>query len=458
MAEEDDVLFGGAKGPGKSTALVVLCFLYAMKYPTSSSVLFRETYDDLEANLISEWKRWVPKALYEYNESKHTAVMKNGSIVRFRYIRNYDDAKHYDGRSFDFIGVDELTHFLEEWIQILRSCLRSAKGFPTYFRATSNPGNIGHAAVKNRYIKPTDYGKNIVDSPESNDKIKIKVRFIPANVYDGVLTDMDPAYVLRLENLPEQDRQAYLDGNWDIAQGQYFSGFRAGAMRREPYYLHDGAYLYGSLDHGTTAPTSFGLWTVTGDKIPIRLFSYYKGKTVTSVNAVSVAMAVKSFKWSHGRPPRIVFCDPSMWTRSRMEEGFQPAPIEYYEKAFEQEFMGFTEYKTVFVKANNDIRSGCAIMREYIREHDGVPLLQYFNISQNKGFEEHIPAIQHDKNDPEIYDSTGEDHDVDDTRYLLMGIHGNDEMTPAAKTRTSATMNFNAGNRYSGMMHEVSMS
>ena len=43
------------------------------------------------------------------------------------------------------------------------------------------------------------------------------MQFIPASVYDNVvLMANDPNYVKRLEHLPENERRAFLHGDWDI--------------------------------------------------------------------------------------------------------------------------------------------------------------------------------------------------------------------------------------------------
>ena len=115
-------------------------FLYGLQHHGSLIYLFRESYDDLEANLIREWKQKVPKQLYDYAETKHIAKLKNGSEVIFRYISNEQDAEGYQGRSMDYCGCDELTKHTKRSIQILLSCLRSPQGFPPRFRGTCNPG------------------------------------------------------------------------------------------------------------------------------------------------------------------------------------------------------------------------------------------------------------------------------------------------------------------------------
>ncbi|WP_249661865.1 hypothetical protein, partial [Lysinibacillus fusiformis] len=61
----------------------------------------------------------------------------------FRFISSKKDADRYQGRSRDFVGVDELKKFDKAWIQILLSCLRSPKGFPPRFRGSWYPGGRG---------------------------------------------------------------------------------------------------------------------------------------------------------------------------------------------------------------------------------------------------------------------------------------------------------------------------
>jgi hypothetical protein len=452
-AEVDNLLYGGAAGGGKSYAQVADALIYAAKYAGSKQLVLRRSFPELKRSIILLSLGMYPAEIATYRETDHVWTFKNGSTIEFGYCERENDVYRYQGAEYDVIRVDELTHFTETMFRYLKSRIRGVNNFPKSFRGSTNPGGIGHNWVKAAWIT----GKKPFET--YTDEHGETWQFIPAKLTDNKpLMDADPTYVRKLDQLPETERRALRDGDWDIFEGQFLTEFSSLTMGIEPYYLHDGAFLYGSLDHGTTAPTSFGLWTVTSNRIPIRVASYYKGNTVTSVNSVAVAATVKGCKWSHGIPPRVVFCDPSMWTKARLETGYQPAPIDYYVKAFELEFAGFTEYKTQFVKANNDIRAGCAVLREYVRTVDGVPRIQYFKTSQNTPFELYMPLIQHDKHDPEIYDTTGEDHIVDDTRYLVMGIHGNDEMTPEARARRASTAAAGKGfgmSRYTAALRDV---
>lgn len=153
----DMLVYGGAKAGGKSCALVMDAFLYALQNPGALIYLYRESYDDLNSNLIREWKDKVPRDLYEYSETKHIAILTNGSEVIFRYIANDADAEGYQGRSMDYVGVDELTKHNKRAIQVLLSCLRSPKGFHPRFRGTCNPGSRGHCVPFGEVLTPTGW-------------------------------------------------------------------------------------------------------------------------------------------------------------------------------------------------------------------------------------------------------------------------------------------------------------
>ncbi len=143
-------LFGGAAGPGKSKALLWEAIQQAHLVPGSDTLLLRRTFPELEASLIAQFRRDVPRSHYKsYSESKRLVTWFNGSTTRFGYCRNESDVYQYQGAEFFFIGLDELTHFtLKQW-QFLTSRNRCAvPGSFCTMAGASNPGNIGHAWVK----------------------------------------------------------------------------------------------------------------------------------------------------------------------------------------------------------------------------------------------------------------------------------------------------------------------
>ncbi len=147
-------LFGGAAGPGKTKALLYEAIYRAHLHPGVDTLLLRRTFPELEASLITYFRRDVPRELYEkYNEAKHIVTWLNGSTTRFAYCDTENDVYRYQGAEYLFIGVDELTHFtLKQW-QFLTSRNRCRiKNAKPCMAGATNPGNVGHAWVKALWV------------------------------------------------------------------------------------------------------------------------------------------------------------------------------------------------------------------------------------------------------------------------------------------------------------------
>lgn len=132
----------------------------------------------------------------------------------------------YQGVEFDFICIEELTHWTEREFKILMTSLRSSKPgiIPNFFGST-NPGGIGHGWVKRLWINR--------DFMEEEDPSEYE--FIPASIYDNhILLTRNPEYLKSLLALPEKERRAYLEGDRDVFEGQFFTEFRRDIHIIEP--------------------------------------------------------------------------------------------------------------------------------------------------------------------------------------------------------------------------------
>ena len=126
--------------------------------------------------------------------------------------------------------------------------MRTTKPYviPCFF-ATTNPGNIGHAFVKRLWIE------------EDRDAFENKEtwEYIPALIYDNpVLIANDPAYVARLEGLPEDQKKAMLFGDWDAFAGQYFKEWRKDVHVVKPFMIPQSWRRIIALDYGYTNPSA----------------------------------------------------------------------------------------------------------------------------------------------------------------------------------------------------------
>ena len=248
-AEAFEVLFGGAAGGGKSHGQLIDALLYALKYPKSSQILFRSTFSDLEKSLIRKSRELYPGRIANYNDSKHTWKLANGSIIDFGYIQYEKDVYQYQSAEYDVIRFDELTHFTEfEYVYMISRC-RGANGYPKHIKSSTNPGGIGHTWVKKRFIDIGEPNKEHECKLESG-KVSTRI-FIPSLVQDNkFLLENDPDYVDRLDNLPDKEREALKYGNWDIFDGVFFSEFNRKIHVIEPIPIPEHWNKYISMDYG----------------------------------------------------------------------------------------------------------------------------------------------------------------------------------------------------------------
>jgi len=259
-------LFGGAAGPGKTKALLAEAMEQAREVAGSNTLLLRRSYPELEASVLTYFRRDVPRDDYlHYNEAKHVVTWKNGSTTKFGYCRNENDVYQYQGAEFLFVGVDELTHFtLKQW-QFLTSRNRcpvpkytfgkcKGKNVVPCMAGATNPGNIGHAWVKALWVDkvaPAGFERPELYDPDDYD-------FIRARIEDNPIYANDVNYKKTLAALPDKLRRAFLDGDWSFFAGQYFDLFEVGrhTARAEELRIEEWAPRWISIDWGFRHPSA----------------------------------------------------------------------------------------------------------------------------------------------------------------------------------------------------------
>ncbi len=202
------VLFGGSVGSGKSRWLRWMMIYWLMKYYAKYRIrgvragLFCEDYPSLNDRHLTKVRFEFPEWLGTYNEAKHefTLSAEYGSgIIAFR---NLDDPSKYLSVEFAVIGIDEINRNPKTTFDMLRSRHRWPGIKDTKFLAGCNP--LGEAWVKNMWVKR-------MFSPDEKEQYEFV--FIPALPTDN--PHLPQEYYKSLESLPENQRKAYLEGNWD---------------------------------------------------------------------------------------------------------------------------------------------------------------------------------------------------------------------------------------------------
>lgn len=233
------VAYGGARGGGKSWAVRKKALLLALNYSGIKILIMRRTYAELKENHILPLLGEIA-GIGTYKDTDKAINMINGSRIKFGYCDNETDVLQYQGQEYDIIFIDEATHLTEFQYSTITACLRGANKFPKRMYLTCNPGGVGHSWVKRLFID-----KNYREGENPKD-----YTFIPAKVYDNkVLMENDPGYVNMLKALPEEKRKAWLDGDWNVYAGQYFTEFKRDLHIKEAFTLPAHWRRYRTLDY-----------------------------------------------------------------------------------------------------------------------------------------------------------------------------------------------------------------
>lgn len=424
---EDEALYGGAAGGGKSEALVAEALRQA-HIPHYRALILRKTYPEL-SELIDKSQRYYQGAFpgAQWSEARHMWRFPSGAKIYFGAMQHTNDRFKYQGRAYDYIAFDELTHFTQdEYLYLLSRNRASGPGTRVYLRASANPGGIGHGWVKARFLTPAPPMQTIwedvqVRTPDGAVHTARRSRiFVPSTVFDNqILLQNDPAYAARLAALPDADRRALLYGDWDAFAGQVFSEWRADpahyADRRythvvDPFPIPRGWRVVRGFDFGYSRPFSVGWWAISPDGALCRIRELY-GCTGTPNEGVRweparIAREIKKIEQDdpniRGRTVRGV-ADPSIFDESRGESVAQ---------MMEREGIFFDRGD------NSRIAGKMQVHHRLAFDQNGAPGLTVFSTCRH--FIRTVPALVYDPVNVEDVNTAMEDHIYDEMRYVVM--------------------------------------
>ncbi len=422
-ATEDDVLFGGQAGGGKSAALVMEGIRAAVRYPGMWVAAYRRTYDELEESLLKELQKvgYAQDLGARWNAGKHEltfpAVGPRQSRLRFRYAETVEDATRRQGGDYQLLLVDERTLMAPGVVDVLAERLRSAEPdvVPVVgLRSTANPGGPSHGEVKSAYIDPTDRGAKVITDSHGRTR-----RFIPAKLSDNPYLDRDAGYHRTLDAIPDPARRkAMKDGDWDVFAGQYFERWRHDRHVVDPFPIPAEWDREAGVDYGFAHPwvTLYGAYDGDG-----RCWVY---RELDGTKVGQTEQAQRIVEAEEGEDVIARHADTAMWAKV----GETNTIAETY-----------AEEGVDLVPAVKDRLNGWSRVQEFLGEapacqlHRGLgweacPRLHVF--SQCTNLIRTIPLAIRDPKRPEDVRKVDGDDWLDAVRYLLMGRAGFSEMAP----------------------------
>ncbi len=423
------MLYGGAAGGGKSDALLTEALRQVHK-KEYRALLLRKTVPQLR-ELIDRSQALYPLCFpqAQYKTMEHVWIFPSGAKIYFGSMHHENDRFQYQGRRFDYIAFDELTHFSsEEYFYMFSRNRPGAPGMRNYIRATANPGGIGHGWVKERFIDPAPPMTRIpsvlhIAAPDGREKILHRERiFVPSSVFDNAaLMRNAPMYISSLAMLPEAEKQALLYGNWNSFQGQVFREFindcahyadGIGTHVIEPVVLPAHLHCYRVFDFGYSRPFAVG-WFIVDEQGTAYMVQELYGTTGTPneglrIEPGEIAARIREMEthspYLQGRAI-IGIADPSIFDESRGE-----SIAHMMEKA---------PHFVYFQKADNTRLAGKMQIHKRLQLNSlGRPSLYLF--AHCRHMIRTLPQLVYSKSNIEDVDTTGEDHLYDVLRYFLM--------------------------------------
>lgn len=390
-----DIGLGGARGPGKSHAILSQVALDDCQRYSDLKVLFIRKTGKSAGESFEDLVVKVMKGKISYQYKNNEVHFDNGSKIMFGGFYAASDIDKYIGVEYDIIIVEELNQLTEEKYTKLRGSLRTSKpNWRPRMYTSFNPGDIGHSFVKERYIKPFRVNK------------QKETRFIGSTYKDNPHTG--ESYQEYLEGITGDLGRAWREGDWDLFVGQFFPELRREIHGFNPFSISPHWSKIIALDYGYDHPTAVGWFAIDNDG-EVWVYKEYvcRQKTYTEVAEKILELTREDEKIDY------LVADPAIWAKKGNQNGMSGA---------EELQAVLDKRKIVVVPANNDRVNGWGVCREYMKvtNRGGKPHTRlHLSNSLSFGWEK-LVELQYDDKRPEDAKKQDGDDWPDMLRYGLM--------------------------------------
>ena len=429
----EDVLFGGARGGGKSDGLLGDWATHAEDYGRYARGIFlRKSYPELE-EIERRCHEIFPGFGARWQATKRTWVWPNGASLRLRFLERDVDAEGFQGHQYDWVGCDELGNWPSPvGIDKLRACLRSAHGIPCFFRGSANPGGVGHNWVKARYIDPAPPMTPFwVEDTIAGMTIRTQRCFVPATLDDNpILLQNDPGYwqrVVAAAGGNEALVKAWRDGDWNIVAGGMLDDvWQPRVHVLEPTEIPRAWRIRRAFDWGSSKPFSVGWFAHADGETPLQ-----DGRVFPRGSRIH-CMELYGYNGKPNEGLRMTNTEIARWIKTvedaspykgRVEAG--PADSQIFDVvngrsiAAEMATQGMS-WKPA-QKGPGSRRQGWQLIRQMLKAGHQWPMEEpgLFVFNTCRQFIRTVPVLPRDPKDADDVQTDAEDHCGDMLRYEL---------------------------------------
>lgn len=453
-------VIGGGFGNGKTALTCIKILQIAKDYPGCNILVGMATYAMLNDTIRKEFYKWVPPSSVARwpTISDNTMILKNKSVINFRYIQQKGKAAATDGATssnllsatYDVIAIDQIENpaiTYKDWRDLMGR-LRGTTPYkgtdptmpatgPRWLIACANPslGWFFNKVIKPYHIYKTT-GEITDDLPIDSETGEPMIEVFEASTYENA-HNLPDDFIKGMEaTYSGQFRDRYIGGEWGAFEGLIYPMFDPAIHMVPRYeilqYLYSLSHrqmqprMVAAFDYGIASPSCFILGFADHRGRVFGLDGFYKKEMTLDEIGSKMSLLIGQYSPLFENTSSIL-ADPSIYKRNPTAGmGKGTDTIKDYLSQ---------NYHLSFMPAHNDMINGIAKVATYLSIKDFPDFRHEFD----RGFTEHKGGIIHFAsemafipNEASMYfwqmDTAGEridvpidrnDHAMDTIKYLL---------------------------------------
>lgn len=408
VAEFDEVLFGGARGPGKSFAICHEALRQSLDYPGNVGVIARKDLVDLRDTTEEVMRRYVLPAYVEdglrvkwEGGGRPTLKVFARSVASTILWRDAKDEGSLMSGNLGWAAIDEAVETSENFYLAIRGAtgrckIPDGRQAPRRFFCGSNPGP---GWVRRSFPVGSVAKKRSATITDRDGQTRQIVRaFIPALPRDNPHLPADYEAQLR-QIYPDAWVRRFIEGSWDVFEGQIYTEFNEERHVRAFDIPRPGTWReLAAMDWGYVNPCSVHFYGVDGEDHVWVWGEHYRSGWRPSQHAEVLKPRLMS------RGIQSVLAGPDAWGREK--DGTTVA----------SEFAGAG---VMLVRANNEVAGGIQFNKRLLADDRVTFHPECVNLIREIKEYQWAPqtASQSESGDPREQPVKRNDHAVDDWRY-----------------------------------------
>lgn len=421
--QEREVLGGGNRGGGKTEGVLAALTRYS-DHPNYTALVIRKTAEDLKGWAKRAEKFFAPLGGKVTGQPPKVTFPSTAKIFT-GHLSNPDSYTKYVGQEYWICNIEELTEIPSErtYEQLLGSVRSPEPDVIPQMICTANPGQVGHAWVKKRFVDACKSGYGPDGEPvyetytDENGSSRI---FVPMPLFfNKHIYENDKEYVKFLQSISDPNlKRAWLYGDWDVFMGQFFAAWNPELHVVPHQKIPESWKRYRGIDYANRNPASC-IWGAVNPEGQVFIYrEFLESGLILSEAANKIKELSKDEKYVS------TVADPSMWSAKYAGTGER-----LEQRTLRSEYDYFKAEGVYMEKANNSRPNGWNNMKELLG--NGRTPNKLFIMDNCVNLINHIPyAVYHKIKKGDIDDivtqSGSEDFyhwdDLDALRYLLMKV------------------------------------